>query len=390
MIKKRNPLSAVAATIAAVMMAIGVSVSLPVSAADDWSWANYGFSGTAIANPDPFEPTHYLIGGYVASVHYLHPISGSYVYHSNLILDTEGVAIRFRFHWVNSEPGYRAVADMTTGIAVYPMDESIDVAVVTAGGIERFRFPTPAAYDYMTANEFRIMDNGETLFVEVCGKTVAILKFDGVQTMGGIPYIQRLTITDGNGYVYGRLNDTRVLAEECHMGYSSQQDRALILVQSHTLKDADFDASLPEEKETDENWVPETEVIETESDTETDSITETQLETESETESARESASESETATETSAVIESETEAITEPGKDTEATTELASETDEQSTQEIVTTEPTTSDSETPADSLTGTETPNDPTSGCGSLVGGFGVLLGAAATALWLGKKKA
>ena len=273
--------------------------SLTVSA-DEWSWASYGFSGTAIANPDPLEPTSYLIGGYVSTVHHQHPLTSSYVYKSNIILDTEGVAIRFRFSWANTEPGYKAVADLKDGIAIYPMDKSIDLAIATEGDVTRFSFPVPAMYDYMSANEFLVMDNSDAMTISVSGKTVAILKFSGTRSSGGKTCYESITVTDGNGYVYGRVSDTLVLSQGGYAGYSSQKDRALILVKDHSLEDktVDFD-QLPTEKETEAGWVPETETIpETHETVETQAptVTETEgQETEHSTESAVDSVSEAAT-----------------------------------------------------------------------------------------------
>ncbi len=259
--KKRKILTTAAAAVSA--FALTVSLGGGTASAAEWSWANYGFSGTAIANPDPFDPSSYLIGGYVASINHQNPLGESYVYDADIIPDTEGVALRFRFGWVNTEAGYRAVADLQNGIAVYPMDESLDVAVVTESGVQRYSFPVPAAYDYMSVNDYTVKDNGSAALIEVCGKPVAMLKFDGTRTVGGATYFTNVTVTDANGYVYGRCTDSLVLASGGYAGYSSQENRALILVKQHTLSSEPVDITLPAEKETEEGWVPETEAPET-------------------------------------------------------------------------------------------------------------------------------
>ncbi len=312
------------ATLVAAVLVLGIGGMIS-ALASEWNWAGYGFSGTAVAGSDPFEKTSYLIGGYVATVNHLNPTPDSYIFDSNLVLDTEGVAIRFRFSWANTEPGFKAIADLAEGIAVYPMDDSLDVAVATADGVERYSFPVPAAYDYMSANNFTIKDNSSEMLIELCGKTVAILKFGDVESVDGKNTFADITVTDGNGYVYGRLTDARVMADNCYMGYSSQVDKALIQIKWHALESATFEATLPEEKETTEGWTPETESV-TETETETESVTETQTETESVTETETETESVTETETETKPVTETETESesVTETQIATE--TEVASE----------------------------------------------------------------
>ncbi len=265
---------------------------LPAAADDAWSWANYGFSGTAIANPDPFEKTSYLIGGYVTTVNHLNPLPQSYVYRSAIVLDTEGVAIRFRFSWTNSEPGYKAVADLADGIAIYPMDESLDILIVAEDGTHRFSFPAPAAYDYMKANDYTVMDDGQYMTVSVAGKTVAILRYSGTRTAGGKTCYEGVTVTDGSGYVYGRISSPLVLTDGGYAGYSSQESKALILVKSHTLSEADIDFDIPEEKETTDGWVPETEAPLTESVTEPENEPETEGETAAASENTTTAASE--------------------------------------------------------------------------------------------------
>ncbi len=351
--KKKKSL---AAAVAAVALTVGLGGALAVSAAE-WSWANYGFSGTAIANPDPFDKESYLIGGYVTTVNHLNPLPGSYEYDAHLILDTEGVAIRFRFSWVNTEPGYKAVADLADGIAIYPMDESLDIAIVTEGGVVRYSFPTPGKYDYMKANHFRVWDDGETMAVMLCEKTVARLSFSGTRTVGGKTCYTDITVTDGDGYVYGRLSDPLVLREGGYVGYSSQKDRALILVEDHSLAEADIDfGELPAEKETTEGWVPETEPRETEpAPVESDTLSETAPVTETVSETVPETADETPTETDT----------------------------------------PTAEAEETQPESLSASETTaetkaEEKNSGCGGVVSATGaVLLSAAAAAVVLSKKR-
>ncbi len=334
-----------AVTVMAAILLGGLLGVLPASAADDWSWANYGFSGSAIANPDPFDKSSYLIGGYVATINHQYPLAESYVYNASIILDTEGVAIRLRFSWANTEPGYKAVADLSDGIAIYPMDESLDIAVVTESGVKRFSFPVPAAYDYMKANEFQVMDNGSYMSVSVAGKTVAALRFSEPRTVLGKTCYGNVTVTDGNGYVYGRITDSLVLESGGYAGYSSQNDRALILVKAHSLAAADiaFDA-IPEEKETTEGWVPETEPRETEP----------------------ESVPVTETEAETAPVAESETEAVTEPvAEDTVPATDAP-------------------------ETLPASEAETDTSDGgCGGMIGaGAAILMSATAAAFVLGRK--
>ncbi len=280
--KKRR---SIAAAVAVIALTVGVAGAVSASASE-WSWASYGFSGTAIANPDPFENTSYLIGGYVTTVNHQNPLTDSYVYDGEIILDTEGVALRFRFGWENTEPGYKAVADLSNGIAIYPLDESLDVAIVTESGVQRYSFPVPAAYDYMSANRFTIQDNGEHMVIRLCDRTVAVLRFDGTRTVGSAEYFSNITVSDGNGYIYGRCVDSLVLTKGCYAGYSSQESRALILVKEHSLESAEFEFTAPEEKETEEGWKPETEARETLPQTEPvtppESGTETELETETE------------------------------------------------------------------------------------------------------------
>ncbi len=235
---------------------IGIPV---VSAADDWDWINYGFSGTAVVGFDPVETSTRLIGGYVATVRKAGYTPASYIYHSKLVLDTEGVALRFRLSWVNTEAGFRAVADLADGVAVYPMDKSIDVAVTTPDGLLRCSFPAPRGYDYLAANDFTIKDNGSCMIVTVNGKTVAILRFEGTHSENGHTYVNGVTLTDGNGYIYGRCEKSLVLAENSYLAYSSQSDRALIAVMEHELTETTFDDPIPEAKETEAGWVPETE-----------------------------------------------------------------------------------------------------------------------------------
>ncbi len=279
--------------IAVLLVVCGLTVGMgTVSAAaeEEWSWANYGFSDLAIANPDPFDATSYLIGGYVATVNYKHLLPESYIYRASILLDTEGVAVRFRFSWTNSEQGFKAVADLSDGIAIYPMDESLDIVIVTEGGEERFSFPVPGAYDYMKANDYCVMDDGSILTVSLCGKVVAILKLSGAQKVGRLTYYEAITVTDGDGYVYGRVTGTRVLTEKGYVGYSSAKDRALILVKEHSIAEADIAfEDLPEERETVEGWIPETEAKVTETVTEpatsseTEDVTVAPTETETET-----------------------------------------------------------------------------------------------------------
>ncbi len=352
--KKKKPFLTVLLLLIAVC-AIGFGGIVSTSADDEWSWANYGFSDTAIANPDLFEKTSYLIGGYVATVNYLNPLPDSYIYNGTIVLDTEGVALRTRFSWVNTESGYKSVADFSDGIAIYPMDESIDIAIVTAAGVQRFSFPVPAAYDCMKANDFMIMDDGSHMVLTVCRKSIAVLKFDGTRNANGQTYYANITVTDGNGYVYGRLTDSLVLKNGGYIGYSSQVDRALILVKEHSLNGADiaFDA-FPEEKETTEDWVPETEPRETEEITEPETSPET--------------------VTDSSAATVPETNPETIP----ETISETQSETVAQSDSAPV----TTADTNPPVATA--------PESGCGSVMGtGTLLLMSVFAAAAILGKKK-
>ncbi len=340
-------------TVVAVMAALALSVGfcgVLTASASEWSWANYGFSGTAIANPDPFDSESYLIGGYVATINYLHPLPASYEYDAHLILDTEGVAIRFRFSWVNTEPGYKAVADLTDGIAIYPMDESLDIAIVTESGMVRYSFPVPGQYDYMKANRFRVWDDGETMAVMLCDKTVARLHCSGTRTVGGKTCYTNITVTDKDGYVYGRIADPLVLRDGGYVGYSSQESRALILVEDHTLIEADIDiGDLPAEKETTEGWTPETEPRETEPAAIPETIPETEPITET--------------------ILENE------PTTVPETTPETVTETSADSRPESVTSAATTAE---------------EPEGGCGGMIGATGaVLLSAAAAAVTLGKKK-
>ncbi len=270
-----------------------VFCTLISSAEEAWSWANYGFSGTAIANPDPFDTSSYLIGGYVASVNHSHPLPPSYVYQSSIILDTEGVAIRFRFDWSNTEAGYKAVADLNSGIAIFPMDESLDVAIATADGVQRFSFPIPATYDKMSVNSYTVRDDGSSMIIEVCDKTIAILNYTDVRESGQINYIASITVLNGSGYVYGRCNDTLVRYDNTYVGYSSQNSRALILVKEHTLREESFANPLPDEKETTEGWMPETETLpESETLIQTDAVSSSDTDIEDQTETGSFSTSE--------------------------------------------------------------------------------------------------
>ncbi len=266
--RKRHP---AILSLAALLLTSCLALIVPVSAADSWDgWGAWGFSGTAIANDDPTKPTSRLIGGTVTTVNAdCRFASGQdYTYTAGIILDTEGVALRTRVHWVNSEAGFREVVDQKTGISVYPMDESIDVAVVTATGVVRYSFPTPYGYDILAVNAFAIRDSGEAIFIDVCGQTIAILKLDGTRKADGHTYVQTVTVMNGDGYVYGRLSDTCVLADAFYIAYSSEASRALIEVTAHTLSAEDVTVTLPSEQETSADWVPETAPPVTESATE--------------------------------------------------------------------------------------------------------------------------
>ncbi len=250
-----------ALALAAILLATCLASIVPASAADGWNgWGAWGFSGTAIANDDPTNPTSRLIGGTVTTVMAdRHLVAGQdYTYTASVILDTEGVALRTRAHWVNSEAGFRELVDMKTGLAVYPMDESIDVAVVTAAGVKRCSFPTPHGYDIYAANAFTLRDSGDAIAVDVCGRPVAILKLDGTRKADGHTYVQTVTVMNPEGYVYARVSDTCVLADAYYIAYSSEASRALIEVTEHALTLDEVTVDLPTEQETSADWTPET------------------------------------------------------------------------------------------------------------------------------------
>ncbi len=334
-------------SLAAILLCTCLALVVPVAAADDWSgWGAWGFSGTAIANDDPTKPTSRLIGGVVSTIDANHRLAAgqSYTYTASVILDTEGVALRTRVHWVNSEAGFREVMEMKTGIAIYPMDESIDVAVTTASGVKRCSFPTPYGYDILAANEFTLLDSGDAIAVKVCGKTVALLGLDGTRQADGHTYVRDVTVMNADGYVYARLTDTCVLSDAFYITYSSEASRALIEVTEHTLTLADVTVTLPAEQETSADWTPET----------------------------------------APPVTAPETEEPTEPAAETTAAP--ATEAPTAPATEVPTT-PATEVPTTPAEESTSPETDAPAQSGCGAAIAGS-ALAALAAVAIALKKK--
>ncbi len=296
----------------------------------DWNgWVNWGFSSSAIGEMDPVEPTSRLICGAISSVKYDAYLPASYVYTAKIFTDTEGVAARFRFNWSNTVAGFEGMVNLADGMAIYLMNESIDVAIATESGIRQYSFPAPSGYDAHETNELTVKDTGEAIFILVNGKTVAALSLQGTHTVNGMICVEQVTVMDKDGHVYGRITDSLLLASKCYFGYSSQDKYGCILVKEHRLSTEAIEDTLPTETETEEGWVPETQPPETEtqpSETETQppetetqpSETETQP-SETETQPSETETQPSETETQPS---ETENRPETQPETDPESTTE--------------------------------------------------------------------
>ncbi len=291
----------------------------------DWSgWVNWGFSAGAIGEMDAVEPTSRLICGAISSVKYDAYLPASYVYTAKIFTDTEGVAARFRFNWSNTVAGFEGMVNLADGMAIYLMNESIDVAIATESGIRQYSFPAPSGYDAHETNELTVKDTGEAIFILVNGKTVAALSLQGTHTVNGVICVDQVTVMDKDGHVYGRITGSLLLTSKCFFGYSSQDKYGCILVKEHRLSAEAIEDTLPTETETEEGWTPETETQPPETETqppETETQppeTETQP-SETETQSPETEAQPSETETQPS---ETETRPETQPETAPESTAE--------------------------------------------------------------------